>query len=72
MLDGLIMEKRGIPAAVICTEVFMEQGRNTAYVHGFAEYPIVEVFHPITNASIEDLNKEAERVQQEVIELLLA
>lgn len=64
------MEKKGIPAAVICTELFIEQGKNAAYVHGFRDYPIVEVSHPITNATKEDLNKEAERVWQDVVDLL--
>lgn len=65
------MEKKAIPATVICTELFIAQGKNTAFVHGFKDYPVIKVSHPITNATKEELYKEAERVWQDVVDLLL-
>lgn len=47
MLDGIIMEKLGIPASVVCTEPFASSGKAMALAHGFPDYPFVIMPHPI-------------------------
>jgi hypothetical protein len=49
----------------------MDHGRATASTHGFVDYPLVEMFHPLATASPAALEKEAERVLDEVLGLLL-
>ncbi len=47
MLDGIIMEKQGIPAAVVCTEPFIKSCQAMIVAHGLADYPFVTIPHPI-------------------------
>lgn len=72
MLDGIYLEKLNIPAAVICTEPFIQQGKAMAVAHGYNDYPLVEVFHPIANAAPASLESEGERVTEAVVGLLVA
>lgn len=65
-----MMEKMGISSAVLCTEPFLEQGRAMASVHGFQDYAMVRVFHPIATASKEALMAEAEQIIGDVERLL--
>lgn len=71
MLDGIYLEKVGIPASVICTEPFLGQGTAIASAHGFQNYPLVLISHPLATASSEELLAEAERVVDDVVNLLL-
>jgi hypothetical protein len=71
VLDGVYLEKLGIPTSVICTQPFMDHGKATASTHGFVDYPLVEMFHPLATALPAALEKEAERVLDEVLGLLL-
>lgn len=64
------MERQGIPAAVICTGLFVAQGRAMASAHGYENYPLAEVFHPISNALPSALQAEAERVLDRVLAML--
>ena len=47
MHDGIEMELRGIPAAVVCTEPFENMGRSTASIRGIPDYPFVVAGHPL-------------------------
>ena len=70
MLDGIYAERIEIPSAVICTELFMEQGMAAAQVQGYRDYKIVKVSHPIATAHPHELKQEAKRVTEEVISIL--
>ncbi|MBI3090655.1 MAG: hypothetical protein HYY96_08300 [Candidatus Tectomicrobia bacterium] len=70
MLDGILLEKRGTPAAVICTDAFMETGRAMAASWGKADYAFAGTAHPIANADEEELRRKAEAVIPEVERLL--
>ena len=70
MLDGILAEREGIPAVVICTEKFMEQGKAMASLHGWPHEFLLQVSHPIASASEEKLEAEARRVESEVVERL--
>lgn len=70
MLDGILMERRGIPAAAICTDRFVPNGRAIAEAHGAPEYPFALVPHPLASASPEALAREAKEVLPEVLRLL--
>jgi hypothetical protein len=70
--DGIELEKRGIPAAVICTEEFENMGRASAAAAGLPDYPFAIVPHPIGRLSDEELQRKAEKAAPQAIELLLA
>lgn len=65
------MEKLHIPAAVICTEPFIEQSRTMANAHSYPNYPVIEAFHPLATATLPSIEKEAQRIFQQVLDLLL-
>ncbi len=57
MHDGIELELRGIPAAVVCTVPFENMGRATARLRGLPEYPFTLVSHPLgrlDQAGLED------------------
>jgi hypothetical protein len=69
--DGIAFERRGIPAAVVCTEPFARMGRATAEVAGLPDYPFLLVPHPMGRLRPEELRVRAETVLAAVIELLV-
>ena len=71
MLDGILLERRGIPAAAICTDVFVPNGQAIAAAHGAPAYPFTLVRHPLASASQEELAREAKKVLPEVLRLLV-
>ncbi|MBI2001826.1 MAG: hypothetical protein HYT85_14815 [candidate division NC10 bacterium] len=72
MLDGILLEQRGIPTAVICTDLFVPNGRATAKAHGAPDYPFALVPHPMASASPVELARQAKEVLPEVLRLLVA
>jgi hypothetical protein len=72
VLDGIVMEKLGVPTAVICTEPFISSGKAMAVAHGFPDYPFAVIPHPINATTHEVLDRWVEDSLPEVIHLLLA
>lgn len=70
MLDGILLERRGIPAAAICTDLFVPNGRAMAEAHGAPDYPFARVPHPLASASPAELAREAKEVLSAVLRLL--
>ena len=70
MLDGILLEQRGVPTAAICTDVFVPNGRAIAEAHGASGYPFALVPHPLASASDEELAIQAKRVLSDVLHLL--
>jgi hypothetical protein len=68
--DGIEMERRGTPAAVICTDAFARMGRATAEVAGLPDYPFILVPHPVGRLDAERLRARAEAALPEVVRLL--
>jgi len=71
VLDGILMEQRGIPAAVICTDLFVPNGRATAKAHGAPDYPFALVPHPMASAAPAELARQAKVVLPAVLRLLV-
>ena len=72
MLDGILLERRGVPAAVICTDLFVPNGKAIAESHCAPDYPFALVPHPMASASPTELAREAKQVLPEVLRLLLS
>lgn len=71
MLDGIVFEKVGIPAASIVTDVFEGTGHAMAQSWGVPEYRFLSLPHPIANLSEADLDARARAIAPEVVRLLL-
>ena len=71
MQDGIIFEKRGVPAASIATHQFINMGRASAAAQGMPDYPFVVMEHPIGRLEDDELRRKAEAVLPEVVKLLL-
>jgi hypothetical protein len=72
VLDGILLERRGVPAAAICTELFVPNAKAIAEAHGAPDYPFALVPHPLASATQAALACEAKAVLPEVIRLLVA
>ena len=72
MQDGIIFEKRGVPAASIATHQFVNMGRASAAALGMPDYPFVVMEHPIGRLDDEELRQRAEAVLPRIVELLLS
>jgi hypothetical protein len=71
VLDGILFEKIGVPAASIVTDVFEATGHAMAQSWGVPEYKFLALPHPIANLSEGDLDARARAIAPEVVKLLL-
>jgi len=71
VLDGILFEKVGIPAASIVTDVFEATGHAMAQSWGVPEYKFLALPHPIANLGEADLDARARAIAPEIVKLLL-
>ncbi len=71
MLDGILFEQRGVPAASIITHVFVPTGRAMAETWGVPDYRFLVMPHPIANLTEERLDQRAREMVPQVVEVLL-
>ena len=71
MLDGIVFEKVGIPAASIITDIFDATGRAMAQAWGLPQYRYLAMPHPIANLTEDELDQRAKEIAPEVVRLLL-
>ena len=71
MLDGILFEKIGVPAASIVTDVFEATGHAMAQSWGVPEYKFLALPHPIANLTETELDQRAREIAPEVAKLLL-
>jgi hypothetical protein len=71
VLDGILFEKHGVPAASIVTEMFVETGRAMAKAWGLPNYKFLSMPHPTANLTEEELDQRARDITPKVITLLL-
>ncbi len=71
MLDGILFEKRGVPAAAIITDVFQATGRAMAEAWGVPDYKYLAMPHPIANLAEEQLDQRAREIVPQVVDVLL-
>jgi len=55
--DGIELELRGVPTAVICTEPFVATGNAMARARGKPDYRFATVQHPIGSASAPEMSE---------------
>ncbi|MGQ4809486.1 hypothetical protein NKDENANG_02903 [Candidatus Entotheonellaceae bacterium PAL068K] len=71
MLDGILFEKHGVPAASLITDVFDATGRAMAEAWGLPNYKFLALPHPIANLTEDELDQRAREIVPQVVELLL-
>ena len=71
MLDGILLEKHGVPAASIVTDVFEVTGRAMAEQWGVPHYKFLVMPHPIANLTERELEQRAREIAPEVVKLIL-
>jgi hypothetical protein len=71
VLDGILLEKAGVPSASIVTDLFEVTGRAMAEQWGLPYYRFLVLPHPIANLSETDLDQRARAMTPDVVKLLL-
>jgi hypothetical protein len=68
--DGIEMERRGIPAAVICTEPFRPTVETVTKVRGMAGYPVAYLPHPVGSLTDDELRDRARAIAPDIRRML--
>jgi hypothetical protein len=71
VLDGILLERAGVPSASIVTDVFEVTGRAMAEQWGVPDYRFLAMPHPIANLTEVELDQRAREIAPEVVKLLL-
>jgi len=71
VLDGILLEKAGIPSASIVTDLFEVTGRAMAEQWGLPYYKFLTMPHPTANLSEAQLDERARAITPKVVELLV-
>ena len=71
MLDGIVMEKLGVPTAVVATEPFISSAKAMAVSHGIPDYPFAVIPHPIAATEISKLQSWADKVVDQIVSIWL-
>jgi hypothetical protein len=64
--DGIDLEARGLPTAVICTDEFLVTSRAMAKLQGRADFPFLLTEHPIANITSEAIAQRADELAARV------
>jgi hypothetical protein len=70
--DGVLFERRGTPAAVICSDAFIATADAMAQVQEAPGYSYVTTPHPVAGLTAAQVHERAEHVAAQVAELLAA
>ena len=70
MLDGIKLEKAGIPAVAIVTAPFVATARAMAANWGVPSYEFLVTSHPIANLRETELNAKADELTAQVVAFL--
>lgn len=68
--DGVAFERRGIPAAVICTDAFTVTADAMAALKGAGGYRYATTSHPVAVLTPDEVRARAEQVLPQVVALL--
>jgi hypothetical protein len=68
--DGITIEQRDVPAAVICTRPFIPTARAMAKICSLPDYPFAVIDHPIGSLTPAELRRRAEAALPQVVAIL--
>ena len=70
MADVILMEKRGIPSAAICTDALKMSADAMAVIQGAPDYRYAVVPHPVSSLDADGLAAVAKTAAPQVLEIL--
>jgi hypothetical protein len=70
VLDGIEFERRGIPAAVVCTDQFVSSARTMSRIQGIPGYPVIFTPHPLSSLTAAEVAARARQVAPQALEIL--
>jgi len=70
--DGITFERKGVPAAVICTEPFISSADAMAKLGGIPDYPYAVLPHPLGSLDDAGIRERASQAAPDVLRILLA
>lgn len=71
MYDGIALERHGVPAVVVCTELFEPTAKQMAAMQGVSDFPMVLIAHPLGRCPVDELERKAERAVDAIAAYLL-
>ena len=66
------LTKRGVVAAVVCSESFMKLGSAQAKVFGVPDLPLLKIPHPLGGLSLDKVRERAETALPQLVETIKA
>ena len=66
------LRKRGLVAAVICSDPFLKLGKTQARVFGVPDLPLVMIPHPLGGLSLDEVKGRADAAIPQVVNLIQA
>ena len=70
MADGILLERQGVPAVSICTEVFRIPADAMARTYGFPGFQYALVPHPVASLDDEGIRQRVQDLLPRVLEIL--
>jgi hypothetical protein len=70
VLDAILMERQGVPAVAIVTDVFRATGEAMATSWGVPGYRFLETAHPIATLGDKDLDARADALTEQIVALI--
>ena len=64
------LTKRGLIAAVVCSDTFMKLGTAQARVFGVPDLPLLKIPHPLGGLSMEKVRERAEVVLPQLLKFV--
>jgi len=64
------LRKRGLVAAVICSDPFLKLGRNQARVLGVPDLPLIVIAHPLGGLGLDGVKERAGVATPQVVNLI--
>ena len=68
----MVLERQGVPVAVICTEPFVATAEAMLRLKGVPDYPYATVPHPIGSLTPAEVQERARAALPQVLRILLA
>jgi hypothetical protein len=66
------LQRRGLAAAVICSDPFLKLGQTQARIFGAPELPLVVIPHPLGGLALEDVKGRAAVAVEKLVALIKA
>jgi hypothetical protein len=70
LADGILLERAGVPAVSVCTDVFTVTARAMAAGYGFPGYEFVTVPHPVASLSREQIRARVRDLMPDLLRIL--